>query len=101
METADSIVGLAKELGIRLNLLYKWEAKLKGRKPVPAGRQTEVRSASETEQALREEIRQLREALGKRAQEIDFFRSALQKIEARRRSRNGSGVTASTPKFGS
>ena len=61
MQTADSIVGLAQELGIRVNLLYKWEAKLKGRKAEKALR-PEPPSVSETEQALREEIRQLREA---------------------------------------
>ena len=98
MQTADSIVGLARELGIRVNLLYKWEGKLKGRQPAKAGKQT--RSASEIEEGLREEVRQLREALGKRAQEIDFFKGALHKIEARRRSKDGSGVTASTTKSG-
>lgn len=98
MQTADSIVGLARELGIRGNLLYKWEAKLKGRKPEKVS--VAPGSASETEQALHEEIRQLREALGKRTQEIDFFKGALQKIAARRRSGNGSGETASTPRSG-
>ena len=98
MDTADSIVGLARELGIRVNLLYKWEAKLKGRRAVVRAAKPEPRSASETEQALREEIRQLREALGKRSQEIDFFKGALQKIEARRRA--NSGVTAYTIKSG-
>jgi transposase-like protein len=101
MQSADSVVELARELGIRRNLLYKWEAKLKGRKPEETARRpVGARSASETEQALREEIRQLREALGKRSQEIDFFKGALQKIEARRQSEDSSGASASTTKSG-
>lgn len=100
MDTCENISDLAKELGLRRNQLYKWEAKLKGRKGTGGTKKGTPASVSETEQALREEIRCLREALGKRVQEIDFFKGALQKIEARRQGNNNSGVTASSPKSG-
>ena len=98
MQTADKITELAKELKIRPWYLYRWEAALKGRpkkKSRPVG---QPRTASEAEEALQLEIRQLREALGKRALEVEFFKGALQKIEARRPSSIGSGETASTNK---
>lgn len=98
MNTADSITELAHELGVPRALLYKWEAQQKGR-PKAAKVAEEKPPATDTERALREENKQLREALGKRSLEVDFFRGALQKIEARRRSAS-SGVTASTTKSG-
>ena len=48
------------------------------------------------EERLEQEVRQLREALGRKVMEADFLRGALQRIEARRQSNAGSGVTAST-----
>jgi transposase-like protein len=97
MDTAEKIEDLAGELGIRRNLLYKWEAKLKGKaaagKPRPAGA---ARTDSEAEQILRSENGELREALAKRALAVDFFKGALHKVEARRQS--SSGDTASTSK---
>jgi hypothetical protein len=45
-----------------------------------------------------EEIRRLQEALGKKVLEVEFFRGALRRIEARRRSSDGIGETASTNK---
>jgi transposase len=101
METADKITELAEELGIRANLLYKWEAKLKDKTKQPRPRAIgEVNSPSEAEESLRRENRELREALAKRSLEVDFFKGALQKVEARRRSNNSNGDTASTSKSG-
>lgn len=101
MQTADSISDLAEELGLRRNLLYKWEGKLKrGKQPERAPAAAENRTPSQTEQLLKEEIKQLREALGKRSMEVDFFKGALQKIAARQPSKDGSGGTAFTSKSG-
>jgi hypothetical protein len=101
MQTVDKITELAKELEIRPWYLYRWEAALKGHpRKKKKGRVAEPRTPSEAEETLRAENQQLREALGKRALEIEFFRGALQKIEARRQSSTGSGETASTNKSG-
>jgi transposase len=100
MQTADKITELAKELEVRPWYLYRWEAALKGKPKKGTFPIGQPRSASEAEQALQLENRQLREALGKRALEIEFFKGALQKIEARRQSSTGSGETASTNRSG-
>jgi hypothetical protein len=43
----------------------------------------------------------LKQALAEKTLEVDFFRGALQKIEARRQPHGKTGETASTPKSGS
>ena len=101
METADKIEDLAEELGIRRNLLYKWEAKLKGKTGKTKARAVgEVGTASEADEALRRENCELRGALAKTTLEVDFFKGALQKVEARRQQKDGSGAKASTTKSG-
>jgi hypothetical protein len=47
-----------------------------------------------------EEIRRLQEALSKKVLEVEFFRGALRRIEARRRPSSGIGETAFTNKCG-
>ena len=100
MQTADKITELAKELKIRPWYLYRWEAGLKGKPPKRSGRrQPRTKDLSQTGSAeLERENAELRQALGKRALEVDFFKGALQKIEARRQSSTASGETASTTK---
>ena len=49
---------------------------------------------------LRKEVRDLKRVLAEKTLEVDFFKGALQKIEARRQGNNSSGGTASTPRFG-
>jgi transposase-like protein len=90
MRSTPSIVSLARELGIRQNLLYKWRAKLG--QPVEAA---ELRKLT-----LEEENRQLKQLLAERSLEVDFFKGALQKIAARRQASGGIGETASTPRCG-
>ena len=49
---------------------------------------------------LTKEISQLKRLLAEKIQEIDFFRGALQKVEARRRNSESTGARASTTKSG-
>jgi hypothetical protein len=49
---------------------------------------------------LRKQVRNLKRVLAEKILEVDFFKGALQKIEARRESSGGSGGTASTTKSG-
>ena len=58
-------------------------------------------AANSRERELRKEIRELKRLLGEKALEVDFFKGALQKVEARRRSSSGSGAKASTTESGS
>ena len=82
---------LAKELGVHRTLLYKWRERMENKEGEPAG----------SERKLRAEIRELKRVLAEKTLEVDFFRGALQKIEARRQNKGISGGKASTPKSGS
>jgi hypothetical protein len=46
--------------------------------------------------AHRKEIHRLKQLLAEKTMEVDFFRGALQKVEARRQKRGETGETAST-----
>jgi transposase-like protein len=90
MKSCETIVGLARELGVDRRQLYRWRALLEqadSRGPAPA---------TERESLLQAENAQLKRALGEMALEVDFFKGALHKIAARRQSKGGSGETAST-----
>jgi hypothetical protein len=51
------------------------------------------------ERELRQQVTQLKRVVADKTLEADFFKGALHKIEARRRSRSNSGETASTSRF--
>jgi len=92
LKGSENISALAKELGIHRRLLYKWRDELElvedGKAP----------PANLRERELRKEVGQLKRQLGNKMLEVDFFKGALQKVEARRRTSEGSGEKASTTK---
>jgi len=59
----------------------------------PPGQQSRVST-------LRKEVNQLKRVIAEKTLEVDFFRSALQKVEARRQPSSKSGEKASTIKSG-
>jgi transposase-like protein len=81
---------LADELGVDRRQLYAWRLQVRREAEGPVG--------EGQEQQLKREVRQLREALGRKVMEADFLRGALRRIEARRQSSAGDGATASTKK---
>ncbi len=83
---------LAEELGIRRRQLYAWRAQLKRLDSGEVGRDTGSRKD------LGQENRRLKEALAKKVLEVEFFKGALRRIEARRRASGTTGETASTNK---
>ena len=90
MKCCETVVGLAKELGVDKRQLYRWRLQLEqpdSLEPAPA---------TERESLLRAENAQLKRTLGEMALEVDFFKGALHKITARRLSLSNSGETAST-----
>ncbi len=95
LKSCESVKALSKELGIHRALLYEWRQQMES---AAAGQD---RSETSRERELREEIRQLQRLVGIKAREVDFFKGALQKVAARRRSNGGSGEKASTTKSGS
>ena len=95
LKTCRNATELAAELGIHRTQLYKWRDQME---PVEDGSGP---AATSREPELRGELRRLKSLLADKTLEVDFFKGALQKVEARRRSNTNSGETASTTKSGS
>jgi len=95
MKQCDDISALSRELDIDRRLLYRWRDQLdpphKSEWPPPQ---------NSREATLRKEVNQLKRVLAEKTLELDFFKGALQKIEARRQQKDGSGAKASTTKSG-
>ena len=94
MKQCRNATELAAALGIHRTQLYKWRDRMEAIEEGPDP------PANSGERELRKEIRELKRVLGEKTLEADFFKGALQKIEARRQSNRGAGGTASTTKSG-
>ena len=70
-------------------MLYHWKNHLKA---------IEGGTADSPIRELRKQVRDLKRVLAEKTLEVDFFRSALQKVEARRQQSSRSGEKASTSK---
>lgn len=82
---------LAAELKVQRRQLYAWRAQLRR---LDAG----GRAAAESKpgQQREQEKQRLQAALADKVLEVEFFKGALRRIEARRRSSRGCGETAFT-----
>ena len=92
LKSSDNVVALSRELGVHRRLLYKWRD---DSEPFHPG---EATPGNSLESRLRKEIRQLQGVLADRVLELDFFKGALQKVEARRRNSSVTGEKASRTK---
>jgi transposase-like protein len=95
LKSCDNIVALLRELGVHRRLLYKWRDQLEAAE-MPEG----SLSQNSRESTLRKEVHQLKRLLADKAVEVDFFKGALQKVEARRQRSGNSGEKASTTRCG-
>ena len=95
MKQCDDIVALSKELNIHRRLLYRWRDQLE-----PTEKSEWPPPQNSRESTLRKEVSQLKRVLAEKTLELDFFKGALQKVEARRQQKDGSGAKASTTKSG-
>jgi transposase-like protein len=93
LKGCDNVLALAKELGVHQRLLYKWRDRLE---PMEDG---EVPPENSKERALRLQVAQLKRLVADKTLEADFFKGALQKVEARRQNNTQPGETASTTKL--
>jgi len=95
MKHCDNILALSAELELDRRLMYRWRDQLdpvdKGEWPLPQ---------NSRESTLRKEVGQLKRVLADKTLELDFFKGALQKVEARRQQRGVTGGKASTTKSG-
>jgi hypothetical protein len=94
MKQCNDIGALAKELEVHRRMLYRWREELD-----PAEKHEGARRQS-GEARLRKQVEQLQRALADKTLEVDFFKGALQKVEARRQQQDESGAKASTTKSG-
>jgi transposase len=98
MEQADTIVGLAKELGIQRKLLYQWRDKFRARGSVglerrkgrpPGSRSQTVSPPAPSAANLR--IAELERLLGRKQLEVDFLERAFEQVRGAASNRTSDG----------
>lgn len=82
---------LASELKVQRRQLYAWRAQVQR---VDQG----LVDSRGSKKDVDEENQRLKQALAEKVLEVEFFKGALRRIEARRRSNNETGETAFTNK---
>lgn len=93
MRSSDNIGDLAKELGVGRRCLYKWQANLDHLEPGEEAPRTNSHESSYWQQ-----VHRLKRLLAEKTLEVDFFKGALKKVNARRQKSGDSGEMASTTK---
>jgi transposase len=96
MRNCENIVALAEEIGVSRIQLYRW----RDQQDLAEQGGGESSSQNSRESTLRKEMNQLKRVLAQKTLEVDFFKSALQKVEARRQRSSRSGEKASTVQSG-
>ncbi len=95
MRSCENVGDLAQELGVTRRCLYKWREKLDLVEPGEESARPSTHEAS-----YRKQAQQLKRLLAEKTMEVDFFKGALQKVEARRQRSGAAGETASTTRSG-
>ena len=98
MKVSANISALAQELRVPRVRLYGWRRQLD-----PQWNPTAVSegfAADEEKITLQQQLREVKQLLAEKTLEVDFFKGALQKIEARRQKSASAGGTAPTNKSG-
>lgn len=101
MDGCSNVTALARELGIRRKWLYAWRQAKKSALAavrIPTAAEADPRDGKIV--ALEKQVAEFQRSLGQKCLEIDFFGSALRRIEKTRQSRRESGEKTSTPKSG-
>jgi len=96
MRECKNILGLGRELGLDVKMMYQWKWKEEGRpRRKPPELTTQAGKGTDLE-ALRRENGQLKRLLAEKALAVDFFKGALQQVGARRQDPSDHGETPST-----
>jgi transposase-like protein len=96
MKLGDNIAQLARELGVHRTCLYRWKRQL-GLRPQGRKRAVEEDWRDRRIETLEAKIARLERIVGGQWQELDFFESALRRIE-KKDVTTGGGASASMPK---
>ena len=94
MRVCDNVTTLAKELRVPRQLLYVWRDR---EEAISVRQQSGAKSVSSAQEE-KNEILRLKRLLAEKALEVDFFKGALQKFEARRQKSSSAGETPSISK---
>ena len=95
MKVCDNVTTLARELKVPRQLLYVW----RDREEAIGLRQEQALGRVDPSPEEKKEIQRLKRLLAEKALELDFFKGALQKFEARRQGSSTFGETPSISKF--
>ena len=98
MKTSDNIHELARELKLERKLMYTWKYQFEGRPEKNNANYCGEAPADTVETRQRREIRQLKEALGQKTAELDFFARALRRVKEDRLNNGGDSEPVSTLK---
>ena len=96
MKLGDNVSQLSRELGVHRTCLYRWKRQL-GLRPKGRKRAVEEDWRDRRIETLEAKIARLERIVGGQWQELDFFESALRRIE-KKDAMTGGGGSASTPK---
>lgn len=99
MKASENITALARELGIERKLLYTWKYQFEGR-PEPRHAKLGDTAEGRLHRQYQTEIARLKQALADKTLEVDFFESALHRIEEARQRKGEPGGTACSRKSG-
>jgi transposase-like protein len=91
LKSCDNVSALARELKIPRKWLYLWRDRAAGCADIPTAEDRE-------RERLRKQVGELEQLVGRQAAEIDFFKGALRRVEARRQNDGRTGGAASTSK---
>jgi transposase-like protein len=94
-KSCENIVLLARELNVPRQTLYRWHEESKR-----TGVDEDLTTEKSRESRLRREVSNLKRLVAEKTLEVDFFKGALQKVEARRRENSALGELASTTTSG-
>ena len=98
MKLGDNVSTLSRELGVHRTCLFRWKRQL-GLRPQGRKRAVEEDWRDRRIEMLETKIARLERIVGGQWQELDFFESALRKIDADA-AISGSGGSAFTPRSG-
>ena len=101
LKACDNVVALSKELNVPRRTLYYFRDQLSAapmqKRAEPIQKRQKVADGGRQGE-LQRKVDQLKRLLADKTLEADFFRGALQKIEARRQNNVKAGETASSTK---
>jgi transposase-like protein len=98
MKSSDNIEELARELKLERKLMYTWKYQFEGRPEKNHANYAGAPPPDTVEARLRRENKELKESLGEKTAELDFFAAALRRVQENRQSKGETSDPASTPK---